>query len=174
MHACMRAGNRTGWQICTVCGGRIHLPGCTTHRDADRDCCEARHLRLAASGETHGRVDASIPMLGTQVPLRRTHAARVSTARRKGTNMDIRISICPTNMEVGSEGDLLDEEAYLSAIRDAVESRWPDATISCLQVGYWQGDEWFALDGQRSDEVREIVEGIDTSDETLYAVVEDE
>jgi len=85
------------------------------------------------------------------------------------TKSKISISIDPTDMETGpNDGDVLDEAAYLSAIREAIEDRWPNARIICLQVGYSQGDGWYRLDGADSDEVRECVSAIDTSDEALY------
>ena len=85
----------------------------------------------------------------------------------------ISISIDPVNMEAGpNEGDVLDETAYLAAIRQAVETRWPNARITCLQVGYNQGDEWFRLNGADSEEVRECVCEIDTSDEALYPAID--
>lgn len=80
--------------------------------------------------------------------------------------MKISISICPTNLEIG--GDLLDEELYLSKIREVVIARWPTAKITTLQIGYRQGDEWFTFDGCESDELQTLVSEIDTSDETLY------
>ena len=81
--------------------------------------------------------------------------------------MKISISICPTNMEC--DGDILDEAALLSRIREVVEAKYPDATIQCLQVGYRQGDEWCQIDGRKSDALRSVVyEDVDWSDEELY------
>jgi len=62
--------------------------------------------------------------------------------------MKISISICPTEMEVGSEGHLYDEAALLEAIREFIEARLGKlAEIVCLQVGHRQGDKWARIDG---------------------------
>ena len=62
--------------------------------------------------------------------------------------MKISISICPTEMEVGSEGHLYDETALLEAIREFIEARLGKlAEIVCLQVGRRQGDKWARIDG---------------------------
>lgn len=62
--------------------------------------------------------------------------------------MKISISICPTDMEVGSEGFMYDETALLEAIRAFVEARLgASAEIVCLQVGHRQGDKWARIDG---------------------------
>ena len=62
--------------------------------------------------------------------------------------MKISISICPTEMEVGSEGHLYDETALLEAIREFIEARLGKlAEIVCLQVGHRQGDKWARIDG---------------------------
>ena len=52
-----------GWDTCCVCGGRIHLPGCTTRKNKYMDCCEARHKMLYEQGQTMGIDDNSVPML---------------------------------------------------------------------------------------------------------------
>ena len=50
--------------------------------------------------------------------------------------MKVSISICPTDLEVGSEGDVYDEAALLEAIREFIEARLGKlAEIVCLQVG---------------------------------------
>jgi len=59
--------------------------------------------------------------------------------------MRISISICPTEMEFSS-GDFYDEHKLLAAIREFVEQRHPEATITCLQVGHRQGDGWWKID----------------------------
>ncbi len=79
----------------------------------------------------------------------------------------ISISICPTRLEFDN-GDCMDEEAYLAAIRQAVHERWPDARIDTLQVGYSQGDDWATVDGRESDELTEVIDSIDTSDPSLF------
>ena len=60
--------------------------------------------------------------------------------------MNVSISICPTNLEFDN-GDRYDEAALLAAIREYVEQRHPDATITCLQIGHRQGDACAKLDG---------------------------
>lgn len=81
----------------------------------------------------------------------------------------IHISICPTNMEIGDDGDILDEDNLFDAIREVVKRCWPDAVFDLLQVGYRQGDEWFHVNGQPSDDLRELIQtGIDYADESLY------
>jgi hypothetical protein len=62
--------------------------------------------------------------------------------------MDISISICPTELEVGSEGHMYDEGALLDAIREFIEAKLGKAAnITCLQVGFRQGDQWARIDG---------------------------
>lgn len=60
--------------------------------------------------------------------------------------MNVSISICPTSMEFAN-GDRYSETALLDAIRQFVMKRHPQARITCLQVGYRQGDEWARIDG---------------------------
>jgi len=78
----------------------------------------------------------------------------------------ISVSICPTNLEVGS--DVMNGDRYCEAIREAIEDRWPGAAAQ-VQVGYRQGDEWFRRDGIDSADVRAVVEAIDVSREELYS-----
>lgn len=60
--------------------------------------------------------------------------------------MNVSISICPTDMEVG--GDRYDEAALLAAIREYVAARLGEqATITTLQVGHRQGEAWATIDG---------------------------
>ncbi len=82
-------------------------------------------------------------------------------------NATISISICPTRLQFDN-GDCLDEDAYLDAIRQAVVSRWPDARIDTLQVGYGQGDEWATINGRETGELAEVIGSIDTSDPSLF------
>ena len=70
--------------------------------------------------------------------------------------MNVSISICPTSLEVGSEGHLYDEGRLLDAIRAWIEQRHPGATITCLQVGHRQGDAWATIDGD-SEAGRELL-----------------
>lgn len=84
--------------------------------------------------------------------------------------MEIRISICPTDLDQG--GDILDADRLLAAIRAHIESVYPDAWIRTLQVGYRQSDAWFQIDGEDSNELAGHVYGMDWSDESLYAVME--
>ena len=60
--------------------------------------------------------------------------------------MNVSISICPTALEFDN-GDRYDEDALLEAIREYVEARHPDVTITCLQIGHRQGDAWAKIDG---------------------------
>lgn len=58
----------------------------------------------------------------------------------------INISLCPTRLEIN--GDRYDEEKLLAAIESYAAERLRDEiTVACLQVGFRQGDEWFAVDG---------------------------
>ena len=62
--------------------------------------------------------------------------------------MRVSISICPTEMESGNQGDLYDKEALLDAIREFVAGRLGEsAEVTCLQVGHRQGDGWAKIDG---------------------------
>lgn len=61
-HDCSRWINGKYWAICSCCQGRCHKPGCTSKRDPRKDCCEERHKRLAAQGQTTGIADSSQPM----------------------------------------------------------------------------------------------------------------
>ena len=80
--------------------------------------------------------------------------------------MRISISIDSVDMEIGD--DVLDEDAYLNRIRAAVNESFPGAVITCLQVGYRQGDAWTQINGKHSDELLSVIQRIDTSDESLY------
>lgn len=60
--------------------------------------------------------------------------------------MAISISICPTSLEFNN-GDRYDEAALLAALREFIAAQHPAATISCLQIGHSQGDEWARIDG---------------------------
>lgn len=60
--------------------------------------------------------------------------------------MKINISLCPTSLEFAN-GDRYDEGNLLAAIRSFIEERHPTATITCLQIGHRQGDEWARIDG---------------------------
>jgi hypothetical protein len=60
--------------------------------------------------------------------------------------MTIDISICPTSLEYNN-GDVYDADALLDAMRAFILDAHPDARIACLQIGYQQGDEWAAVDG---------------------------
>jgi len=87
----------------------------------------------------------------------------------------ISISVDPTDLETGNqESDVMDESLYLAAIRTAVLARWPDAKITCLQVGLRQSDEWCRLNGADSDEVCDVVDSIDTTDEALYPTLDED
>ena len=50
------------WPVCTACGGRMHLPTCTTRRNKHKDCCPERHKMLHDTGQKRGIVDSSIVM----------------------------------------------------------------------------------------------------------------
>ncbi len=85
----------------------------------------------------------------------------------------LRISLCPTDMEVGSEGDMLDESAVLAEIESVAAERWPGAAIEfeTLQVGHRQGDKFAEcwIDGVRDDEqAQQVLDDIEWSDERLY------
>jgi hypothetical protein len=85
--------------------------------------------------------------------------------------MDISISICPTHLEVGSEGDMYDEAALLHAIREFVEAKLgKSANITCLQVGFRQGDQWARIDGDAFDGQELLSEffGLYGNDEDLF------
>lgn len=84
--------------------------------------------------------------------------------------MNVSISICPTSMEFAS-GDRYSEPALLNAIRQFVMKRHPNARITCLQVGYRQGDEWARVDGDDEagcELMQEFWAATDTSDESLF------
>jgi hypothetical protein len=66
------------------------------------------------------------------------------------------------------EPPLLCGQAVLDMIRDAVSEEYPGCEIRTLQVGYHQGDEWYRIDGEDSDELREFVQSLDYTDESLY------
>lgn len=59
---CNKAGGGREFPMCCSCDGRIHLPGCTTKRNRNRDCCLARHKMLHDAGQTRGIYDGSLEM----------------------------------------------------------------------------------------------------------------
>lgn len=81
--------------------------------------------------------------------------------------MRIDISICPTNLESGTDGEIMDSDLYLAAIEELVATEYPDAWVE-TQIGYRQGDEWFRIDGDEDDALLALVLSLDTSDESLY------
>jgi hypothetical protein len=58
----------------------------------------------------------------------------------------ISISICPTALQYDN-GDTYDSDKLLDAIRLFALTRHPGATITTLQIGHRQGDEWAKVDG---------------------------
>lgn len=52
------------WAICCVCGGRLHIAGCTSRHRWEKDCCPERHHRLADLGYLRGIDDSSQAMTG--------------------------------------------------------------------------------------------------------------
>jgi len=85
----------------------------------------------------------------------------------------LRISLCPTDMEQGNEGDILDESAVLAEVAFIAAERWPGAEIEfqTLQVGHRQGDKFAEcwIDGVRNDsQAQQILDDIEWSDERLY------
>lgn len=83
----------------------------------------------------------------------------------------LRISLCPTDMEVG--GDMLDESAVLAEIESVAAERWSGAKIEfeTLQIGHRQGDRFAEcwIDGMRDDEqAQQILDDIAWSSARLY------
>lgn len=66
---------------------------------------------------------------------------------KAGRKVRVSISICPTDLECGSEGDVYDKDALLDAIRLYVTDQYESVDIECLQIGYSQGDKWWTVDG---------------------------
>jgi hypothetical protein len=60
--------------------------------------------------------------------------------------VNISISICPTSL-VFDNGDEYNPHWLLVAVRKFIEEKHPGATISCLQIGHRQGDQWAKIDG---------------------------
>ena len=86
--------------------------------------------------------------------------------------MYIDISICPT-VGTDTDGNTLRWDDCLAAIRAMVSERYPGARID-IQQGYHQGDDWYKIDGRRSDELEALVVDFDWSDEALWDEREDE
>ena len=84
------------------------------------------------------------------------------------------ISICPTGLEPGDDGDLIDRDLLLTRIREVAVVKWPGATITwrCLQIGFRQCDEWAHcwIDGKQDDDAARSLldDDIDWTDEDLY------
>lgn len=100
----------------------------------------------------------------------------MTTEKRK---IVLRISICPTGLEQGFEGDMLDPELLLAEIESVAAKRWPAAEIEfeTLQIGFRQGDEFAEcwIDGVRDDEqARQVIADVDYSDEDLYQDIAEE
>ena len=94
----------------------------------------------------------------------------MSTEKRK---IVLRISICPTGLEQGDQGETMDEVSLLAAIEAVAAERWPgcDVVFKVLQVGLRQGDAFSEcwVDGVRDDEqAQQLLEDVDYSDENLY------
>ena len=85
----------------------------------------------------------------------------------------LRISICPTSLEQGDQGETMDEVSLLAAIESVTAERWPgcEVVFKVLQVGLRQGDAFAEcwVDGVRNDEqAQQLLEDVDYSDENLY------
>jgi hypothetical protein len=83
--------------------------------------------------------------------------------------MNISISICPASLQFDN-GDTYDEQKLLAAIRSYIEKEAPGATISCLQIGHRQGDQWAKVDGNR-DKGEHLLSGFferHSGDEDLF------
>jgi len=79
----------------------------------------------------------------------------------------IDISICPTTLE-DTDGNQIDQDAYMALVRRVVADHWPDARIT-IQIGHRQGDEWYTVNGRASRELREyIAEAVDWTDEDIW------
>ena len=100
-------------------------------------------------------------------------AAKIRSEYGSKSKVVLSISICPTSLEQGSEGDMLDGELLLSEIELAAAKRWPNCEIefASLQIGHQQGEQFAEcwIDGVRDDEQADaLLESIDYSDEQLY------
>ena len=60
-HLCWNA--KGDWPQCCECDGRIHLAGCTSRRNPEKDCCPQRHVNLFLSGHERGLYDTAGHML---------------------------------------------------------------------------------------------------------------
>jgi hypothetical protein len=56
------------WVHCCVCNGRMHLEGCTSRKDKNKDCCPARHKMLHDAGQVRGIADDSMAMWSSEHP----------------------------------------------------------------------------------------------------------
>lgn len=66
-HQCTNPGTND-WSHCCICDGRIHLDGCTSKRNRQKDCCPARHKMLHDQGHTRGLADSSFLMWTPEHP----------------------------------------------------------------------------------------------------------
>lgn len=85
----------------------------------------------------------------------------------------LKISLCPTSMEQGDQGDLLDKAKVFDAIRAAAILKWPACRVMfpTLQVGHQQGDAFARcwVDGERDDsQADSLLEAIDWSNEAYF------
>jgi hypothetical protein len=59
----MKCGYPKGqWPHCCICDGRMHLPGCTSRMNKQKDCCPERHKMLYDAGQVRGLTDDSMAM----------------------------------------------------------------------------------------------------------------
>jgi hypothetical protein len=84
-----------------------------------------------------------------------------------------RISICPTSLEQGNDGDMLDPELLFAEIERVAAILWPHCEIrfDALQIGHRQGDEFAEsyTGGLRADDLADrLLASIDYSAEKLY------
>jgi len=95
-----------------------------------------------------------------------TRRTRTDMAKRVKAYPHIDISVCPEQED--NDGNVLDVDAYVEAVRAAVTQEWPRATVS-VQAGHTQDSEWYYVNGRASTELREFVgEHVDWTDEDLW------
>jgi len=87
----------------------------------------------------------------------------------------ISISICPTALQYDN-GDTYDSDKLLDAIRLFTLTRHPGATITTLQIGQRQGDEWAMVDGDDEEGADLLAEFFDAhgTDDELFVYDDDE
>jgi hypothetical protein len=68
------------------------------------------------------------------------------SSRRRTQGKFIDISICPTDLESGDQGDVRDGDLVIAAVKAYAQREYPGSRVE-VQIGFRQGSEWALVSG---------------------------